>query len=324
MAEHGSVGGRQSDVPDSSDLLYCTPCKTENLDVQAEGFCSSCREHLCHSCIAFHRKLGITKGHYIADISEAETSQPVQSSADNDETVKLLCEKHEDEVVKFYCRNHAVSGCGVCTTLEHRECQLDYIPEVAKNFKETSEFKTLIESIDTLGVNLQQFENNLKDKQTEVEEINDETEKLVKEMRTKMQSHLDDEVSKLLLKANTLKESNRLEITKARKCNLESREQLAALNSELKNWDNHPHKLFVVAKAIDEKSRIFQLNYNKQIESFSIEKYTYRPNFKMTSIISDLCPLGEIEPQVKYDTAPHIDLSSAQLTEVWYVRLKPF
>lgn len=311
MSGNDSVDGRLSPNSDNSDLLFCTPCKSDNTLVHADGFCKSCREHLCTSCIAFHRKLRLTKDHFIVGIRDAENPMPANSNTETAVAENIVCDKHKDELIKFYCRNHSVTGCGVCTTFEHRSCQLDYIPDVAINFKETSEYKTLLESINNLDENAQQFKEQLGEKQKEVEEINDEAVTSVRKIHKKLIDHLNDQESRLLSQSSDFNKGNQLKIAQARTSNLQIREQITDLNSKLKKWENHPQKLFVVAKAIDNEYRDLGTNFANLTESFDIERYSFRPNLKMTS--TDLFPLGEIKPLATYKMEPKIDLSSVQV-----------
>ncbi|XP_060578169.1 uncharacterized protein LOC132735250 [Ruditapes philippinarum] len=44
------------------------------------------------------------------------------------------CSLHPQEQVKLYCRTHGNLGCIICMTVSHKQCDIDYIPDVSETF----------------------------------------------------------------------------------------------------------------------------------------------------------------------------------------------
>ncbi|XP_052818278.1 uncharacterized protein LOC128244302 [Mya arenaria] len=125
--------------------VYCQPCEEGGKHVVAEGFCQTCEEYMCVSCIEYHKRLKISRNHVLLSKDKMPSFYPFtkQSAiADTD-----YCNNHPKEMIKFYCPTHGELGCGECVVLDHRSCKVDYIADVAKEFVTGNEFKELEPSI---------------------------------------------------------------------------------------------------------------------------------------------------------------------------------
>ncbi|XP_045157346.2 uncharacterized protein LOC123523764 [Mercenaria mercenaria] len=100
-----------NDPPSSSSdseirEMFCEHCKRDDSieDVPtAEGFCSTCTEYICKTCVKYHRTNRI--GHKILDKKE----MPKDLCMTN-------CSKHTAKLIKFYCDKCKVFACSECTT----------------------------------------------------------------------------------------------------------------------------------------------------------------------------------------------------------------
>jgi hypothetical protein len=43
------------------------------------------------------------------------------------------CTNHRDKPLEFYCNTYKIVACYVCVTLGHKQCKVDYIPDVSGN-----------------------------------------------------------------------------------------------------------------------------------------------------------------------------------------------
>jgi len=106
-----------SKTPQDTELDFksrtCDPCKFENNETKAEGFCRVCREYLCKKCEQFHRKFQATRGHKI--VHGVLMPKPVKATM-------VACEFHENNEVQFYCKEHNDVICSTCKDLKHRIC----------------------------------------------------------------------------------------------------------------------------------------------------------------------------------------------------------
>lgn len=320
MDAYGSVDGRQSHS-ESSDLLRCTPCSlevhTEQIPPKAEGFCSVCREYLCSTCTAYHKKLRITRDHPIVDVNKAESSV----EENNEKVGKIvgkrdMCEKHADEI-KFYCQNHEVFGCGVCTTLEHNSCQLDYIPEAASRYKDSEEFKSLVRSVDQLDVATEKFEVQLNDQEIQAEDVKNKTVELTKQFRSDMTNYLDMQESSLLKTAECLNESNHETILDLKKDNSEIKKQVLALKQDLEKWTDDPEKLFMVSKVAKGQLQTIETKHSEMTKVAIIKEFSLKLNSTLQNFLDQQCAIGEIKIDGTNKTSEvQDDLSATEISVV--------
>ncbi|XP_060598709.1 E3 ubiquitin-protein ligase TRIM71-like [Ruditapes philippinarum] len=192
--------------------IFCKICDRDDIRLPAFGYCVDCEEHLCQSCFNTHRRPKPLRHHQLLDkdhmphtqnLSKSITSTSGKKSGD----LSKPCTKHIKEVIKFYCHNHNTLICSVCVILEHptTSCNVDYIPDISRQFLNSMEFKETLKDIDKLTDKCCQITKDskqrvdistisLKDAIVEIEnfreEINkrlDELEKEVKNIATTIQ-----------------------------------------------------------------------------------------------------------------------------------------
>lgn len=129
---------------EDASALYCQPCQPDNKHVPAHGYCQTCKEHLCDECYRTHRRPAPLRNHVLLDRSEMPRTQgPGQSSQET-------CVKHDGEAVKYFCKNHNIPGCCSCVTIDHRNCEIVYINEAARDFETSEEYSNLLESLENI------------------------------------------------------------------------------------------------------------------------------------------------------------------------------
>ena len=120
-----------SSVPSNVHGVLCQPCSDDGESVEADGFCQNCQEYLCGTCIKHHRKVILSKHHTILDKANMPTNVAPQG-------IKQLCtetcHQHKLELIKYYCKDHDVVGCRNCMVIDHKTCEVDFIPDIAEEF----------------------------------------------------------------------------------------------------------------------------------------------------------------------------------------------
>ncbi|XP_060602497.1 E3 ubiquitin-protein ligase TRIM45-like [Ruditapes philippinarum] len=126
------VSGKVTSTSKTNFNLYCITCDTDGLKEPAHGFCQDCQEHLCKSCLQHHRRSRLSRNHVLLDKDAMPTQQTTIDDV-NAEVITDNCTNHRDKQLEFYCNNHKTVACYVCVTLEHKQCKVDYIPDVSGN-----------------------------------------------------------------------------------------------------------------------------------------------------------------------------------------------
>ncbi|XP_060079301.1 protein PML-like [Ylistrum balloti] len=96
----------------------CSFCLLKNVNEKAYWMCIECSDFLCNKCKDNHLGTRITFTHHIISVVEL-----VSGTYDKElrNTYRLQCEKHKDEILKFYCETCSSTVCRDCILLEHKK-----------------------------------------------------------------------------------------------------------------------------------------------------------------------------------------------------------
>lgn len=150
----------------------CDPCKFENAESKAQGFCRMCREYLCEQCEQFHRKFQATRSHKI--VHGVLMPKPVKKTM-------TTCEYHGNNVVEFFCKDHADVICRDCKEVTHGFCR----NVVSLQFFQSTDIdKGQIEKL-TLGIRalIDDFRNVLALRRQDKIDIDNQKEKCIEQIR---------------------------------------------------------------------------------------------------------------------------------------------
>ena len=112
--------------PDSENIV-CDNCDSEE---HPETRCQQCTRFLCQFCTESHKRSRDTKTHTLSTLDELrESDLPVIA-----ETVR--CQKHEDEVIKLYCKTCQETICRDCTIVDHRQHDYVFARDVSQEKKD--------------------------------------------------------------------------------------------------------------------------------------------------------------------------------------------
>ncbi|XP_052778559.1 E3 ubiquitin-protein ligase TRIM71-like [Mya arenaria] len=97
----------------------CDPCRFDETEEKATGFCLDCVEYLCSACSRDHRKNKITRTHTI--LKDEDMPSDVSTFASMKTMTK--CKVHPDRTVEYKCSTHDELICVSCFAKAHRQCQ---------------------------------------------------------------------------------------------------------------------------------------------------------------------------------------------------------
>ncbi|XP_052779796.1 uncharacterized protein LOC128217027 [Mya arenaria] len=97
----------------------CDPCRFDETEEKATGFCVDCVEYLCSTCSRDHRRNKITRTHTILK----DEDMPSDVSSFTTMKTMIKCKVHPDRTVEYKCSTHNELICVSCFTKAHRQCQ---------------------------------------------------------------------------------------------------------------------------------------------------------------------------------------------------------
>ncbi|XP_053400395.1 uncharacterized protein LOC123556353 [Mercenaria mercenaria] len=196
-----------------------------------------------------------------------------------------ICEKHGTEVVKFFCKHHETAGCGDCMVLEHKSCEVDYIPDITEAFLKGSELSALIREISRVQsiVNFTRKDIDRAETEAYVETVND-----IRTFRKEINDYLDRMEQQLLDKCDIVNKKMGKDFKHIAK-------ELNVIHGNLTSQSERSTDIFVKAG----KARSTLKTLEGQLSAVDGRSKIEICNLKRCQIINDVVsncsPLGEIE-----------------------------
>lgn len=94
--------------PLGTDLIICDVCE----DNPAFYKCSECNEFFCEQCNKLHLRMKIGRDHHINIL-------PSIKAVNDRLKIKVYCDQHEHEEIKFFCKKCDVPICRDCKVINH-------------------------------------------------------------------------------------------------------------------------------------------------------------------------------------------------------------
>lgn len=119
------------DVTVRTNELQCESGLDEN---PAFARCLSCTEYLCMSCFNLHQKLTATKHHSVLTLDKIRQSDKTLWMEHLKKRLHF-CGKHEQEVLKLYCKTCKEVICRDCALVKHRVHDYVFLREVCPDMQ---------------------------------------------------------------------------------------------------------------------------------------------------------------------------------------------
>jgi hypothetical protein len=124
------------------------------------------------------------------------------------------CRRHNNEVIKFYCREHNTVAYCDCIILGHKNCATEYISELSKNISQSDEMLNLKGSLKELNCSTITTAEQVKANQNRCTDMRNALLNEIKTFRSKINDHLDKEEKELIFKVNMFINRNDVMLTK--------------------------------------------------------------------------------------------------------------
>ena len=144
-------GKNQAGSDNTTTSVHCDPCLLLIRNTRADYYCVDCDEFFCDNCCSVHKMSKLSRNHELLTGDEI----PTQKLTIAEETI---CSKHNGKMLEYYCLVHKNFFCTLCVTLEHKNCSIEYIDDIATDFVTKSGYKTLTEKIASLLQQLKELQ----------------------------------------------------------------------------------------------------------------------------------------------------------------------
>ncbi|XP_072549066.1 E3 ubiquitin-protein ligase TRIM71-like [Salminus brasiliensis] len=129
----------ESDERSDPGPAQCSPCEG---GIPASSYCLDCQEYLCSNCVCAHRRVRLTRDHFIErlegpwrpeirrelekDSSEYDFGSALLSGLQDQAS---FCQQHDNEVYRYFCETCSVPVCQECATDIHGNHSLSYLKD---------------------------------------------------------------------------------------------------------------------------------------------------------------------------------------------------
>jgi prefoldin subunit 5 len=173
----------------SRDIL-CGICEAQHVTKYADHWCPECDEGLCATCENHHKISKGTRNHGIILIENYQKLPKIGHH----------CKDH-DMKYKLFCQIHDMPCCPDCISTNHKDCVgLLSIREIIKTSKTSTLIDDIEQSLTNIKYNIDNITKNREQNLSEIVQQRQIFHTKVKQMRVKINSHLDT------LEQNFLKE----------------------------------------------------------------------------------------------------------------------
>ena len=194
-------------------------CDSCNSYEPSEIWCSECDEALCMDCTQHHSLSKATKDHYTSSMSEYQKLPSFVLD------ISQFCQQHNNKFL-FYCRKGECPCCEICMVEKHEGCKnVAILKDITKIVKKSVQFNEVGQLMDDLMITVDKIRKNREKKLIDTSEQKQIVESEIREVRTKINNHLDK------LQENLMKELTEEETKISRK----TRELLSSLDEKEKD-----------------------------------------------------------------------------------------
>ncbi|CAH1785483.1 unnamed protein product [Owenia fusiformis] len=178
-----------------TDEQFCDICCEDGENVKAEKRCMDCDEHLCQNCTKLHLRMKSSRHHKMILLT-GDVAKDVKHTIAALPERSVYCEKHPQEVLKYFCKDDSCVICSTCYVTTHSGHSCSDVVEEGTNVKEriAKLLKTVESKITTYCDRVKQIQES---KQNEVDdlkrEISNEKEKFMKHV----ENYYDKQLTKV-------------------------------------------------------------------------------------------------------------------------------
>ncbi|XP_063406180.1 uncharacterized protein LOC134690136 [Mytilus trossulus] len=284
----------------SSDKpVPCGPCQEGMVNTKADIWCNNCDEGLCSTCSSHHKQSRGTRNHKTIDIKSYKPSIPA---------IQTECDKHGQQL-NLYCPSHLMPCCDKCISTSHSKCtgikSLASVVEITKIEEST---QSIVKQIDSIKHFLDKLIENKSINISRGEKENKNIQKLIADLRKKINNHLINLEKKFCNEADVNLNQEKLKAT-------DFMAEIEGKQKQLKEMQDHLHTVisnssklqsFLEVHQIEQQVHQCQqyvddLENDKRIKDFDIKMKQNDEIEKILSQLESLETLGEVAV-VKTDT----------------------
>ncbi|XP_045173576.2 E3 ubiquitin-protein ligase TRIM71-like [Mercenaria mercenaria] len=280
---------------DEADQLYCLPCKQDGSRVLAYGYCQNCAEHLCETCYRIHTKPSPCRNHILLDKTQMPRSQnPSTQTSPKDLTE--TCQHHHGKVIEYFCKDHKTLGCSPCITINHRNCKIDYIPDVSSNYITSPQYQSLLQALQSLHENVKEITKSIKENKKLIQENQDKVKTDIQKFRQEINTTLDEWEAQIYKDIESLfsREHQRTDSTLTQCHEMTGKIETQQKTFKTLEKDKKCNMIFIHGKKKEESVKGDKKIEQKLREETKANSYIFKPNLAIKNLLKTETTLGTL------------------------------
>lgn len=301
--------GSEEDLP-----LFCVPCDRDGPRVTAYGYCQECEEHLCEACYKIHKKPTPCRKHVL--LGKNEMPQTPSKKLSMTESLFTLrnkkvapaqnalteeCLQHRGKLIEYFCCEHKTVGCGSCILINHRYCNINYIPDVSKSYKMNPQYLYFKQSLINLKESCKKLNEDSNTQKIKIQKNQAGLQNGVRKFRQEINVMLDKWETDVALKSDSIfaeEQAKTESVISASKKLLKDIQELLdsfkSLEKEKKNNDINVQMKMKTGLVKQYKAIIKQMQ-----EKTTENHYTFEPSLAIQKMLKLVTNFGKINTQTK-------------------------
>ncbi|XP_045173495.2 uncharacterized protein LOC123535039 [Mercenaria mercenaria] len=280
---------------DDADQLYCLPCKQEGSRVQAFGYCQNCAEHLCETCYKVHTKPSPLRNHILLDKTQMpKTQDPSRPTIPQDLTE--TCQQHNGKIIEYFCNDHKTLGCSPCMTMNHRNCKIDYIPDVSRTYIASPQYQSLLQALQTLHENVHEIAKSMKKNKKLIQENQDKVKADIQKFRHEINIKLDEWEARIYKEIESLfsREHQRIDSTLTKCHEMTRKIETQQRMFKTLERDKKCNMMFIHGQEREESIKGDKKTEQKLKQETKAMDYIFEPNSTIKNLLKTETTLGTL------------------------------
>ncbi|XP_060593179.1 uncharacterized protein LOC132747700 [Ruditapes philippinarum] len=244
---------------------------------------------MCATCFRHHLKSKRTRHHILLSLEEFS---PLTLDCGSEDVIK--CKKHDDEIIKFYCRLHDVVGCGDCIVLEHTSCKPEYIKDLAKTFRDGDVYKSIVKRAEDLRKKKSDYEQEIEISKEGIEKMNENALVEIRKFRKEINECLDGAEANLMSEMKEMRKENTAKQEKITTGLQSLTSELQTMTHMLNAQLHHGNALFINAVNCRSKLADMETMYKNTTKERTLKGFGFVRNETMAELLKAAEPLGRL------------------------------
>jgi len=287
-----AVSGRLKKGFDVTKRIYCEPCG----NLLADAFCTDCSEYLCSPCANLHEKQRVSKHHTLlrgSNMPIAPHSTAIKPDSNTGPFKK--CSQHPNEELKLFCETHGSACCSACSVSLHRQCDVIYIPDAAKDYKTGPEYRKLIDDVKGMEQLAAKYLTDIDKKMKSVDKQEVELLAMLDKYRAEVIAFVEKRVKELSLEIQQLRIKDTASLKEKQSKSRKFQAKLSAVKSKLTTSEQNHCELFTECKNAISVVTQLQSELADIADNAHFQQYQFQKDANIEAAMANKAGLATLE-----------------------------